>query len=314
MFFILITLVSFFISYTITPYIVQLGKKQNITDKPGYRKIHDDAVPNLGGIVILFGFLLSVLIFVPLQKQIQIFIAGSIIIFLLGIVDDISDLKALNKFVIQIIPGLFFIICNNDIISLYILQKLDFLKIVGYLIYPIILLWIVGITNAFNLIDGLDGLASGVAIISLTAFTIIGFWINESYNIYNLLNSALLGSMTAFFCYNFYPAQIFLGDSGSTFIGFFIACTSVIWVIYSGEIMLSIIPIIILSLPIFDTFFAIWRRIINHKPIFLADQGHMHHRLLNRGMSHRSVVLFLLSISGIFSIVALILVWLRLIK
>lgn len=309
MLFILTALLSFLISFIITPYVAQFGKKQNIVDNPGYRKIHDDSIPSIGGLVILFGFLLSSLVFVPFHRQIQMFIAGCVIIFLLGIVDDISDLKATNKFLIQIIPCILFIFCNNECIKLFIDDKLYFLKTIKYLLYPTILFWILGITNAFNLIDGLDGLASGISIITLVSFIIIGFWLNRSYSIYNLLNSALLGSILAFFYYNFYPAKIFLGDSGSTFVGFFLACTSVILIIYSGKLVLFIVPILILGIPIFDTLFAIIRRLKNRKPIFLADQGHMHHRLLKRGITHRDVVLIMLLISFIFSVIALVILW-----
>ncbi len=309
MLFISVTLIAFFVSFIITPFIARLGKKQNLVDKPGYRKIHNDAIPNLGGIVIFFGFLFSILIFVPLQKQIQLLIAGSIIILLLGIVDDITDLKPLNKILIQMIPALIFIVFHSSVINQFIWQKLSFFNTAGYLLYPILLLWIVGVTNSINLIDGLDGLASGISIIALSTLLILGFFVDEGYQTYNLLNAALLGSIIAFFRYNFFPAQIFLGDSGSTFSGFLISSSSILWVIYSDKVLFFIIPVLLLGLPIFDTFFAIWRRYRSHKPIFQADQGHLHHRLLKRGISHRNVVLFLLSISFICGMTSLFIFW-----
>ncbi len=309
MLFISVALIAFFVSFIITPVIARLGKKQNLVDKPGYRKIHNDAIPNLGGIVIFFGFIFSILIFVPLQKQIQLLIAGSIIILLLGIVDDITDLKPLNKILIQMIPALLFIVFHSSIINQFIWQKLSFFNTAGYLLYPILLLWIVGVTNSINLIDGLDGLASGISIIALSTLLILGFFVDEGYQNYNLLNAALLGSIIAFFRYNFFPAQIFLGDSGSTFSGFLISSSSILWVIYSDKVLFFIIPILLLGLPIFDTFFAIWRRYRSHKPIFQADQGHLHHRLLKRGISHRNVVLFLLSISFICGMTSLFIFW-----
>ena len=309
MLFIVAALIAFFISYIITPFIARLGKKQNLVDKPGYRKIHNDAIPNLGGIVIFFGFLFSALFFVPFQKEIQVLIAGSIIILLLGIIDDITDLKPLNKFFIQMIPALLFIIFHSNVINQFIWQKLSFLNIGGYLLYPILLFWIVGVTNSINLIDGLDGLASGISIIALSVLLILGFFVDDGYQTYNLLNAALLGSIIAFFRYNFFPAQIFLGDSGSTFSGFLISSSSILWVIYSDKVLFFIIPVLLLGLPIFDTFFAIWRRYRNHKPIFQADQGHLHHRLLKRGISHRNVVLFLLSISIVCGMTSLFIFW-----
>ena len=301
----LVALIAFFISYILTPFISQLGKKQNFVDKPGYRKIHNDSIPNLGGIVIFFGFLLSILFIIPIQGNIKALLAGSVIILLLGIVDDIANLRPRYKFIIQMIPALLVIIYHREILNQFINQQLFFLPITGYLLYPAILLWIVGVTNSINLIDGLDGLACGISIISLVTFFILGLLINFNYEIYNLLNIALIGSMIAFFRYNFYPAQIFLGDSGSTFAGFMIASSGILWVIFSGNVTFLIIPFIILAVPVGDTVFAVLRRYRNQKPIFQADQGHLHHRLLNRGISHRNVVLILLAINGICCLIAL---------
>ncbi|NLL61395.1 MAG: undecaprenyl/decaprenyl-phosphate alpha-N-acetylglucosaminyl 1-phosphate transferase [Candidatus Atribacteria bacterium] len=305
MVFALTAFTAFFISYIITPFIARLAKKQDFVDKPGYRKVHDNAIPNLGGIVIFFGFLLSALFFVPFQEQIKAFLAGSIIILLLGIVDDIVDLKPLNKFIIQLAPALLFIIYHQDTINQFIIQKLSQFTIFGFLLYPVLILWMVGITNSINLIDGLDGLAAGISIISLVTFLIIGFLVDEIYLPYNLLNAALLGSMIAFFRYNFYPAQIFLGDSGSTFSGFLISGSAILLVVYSKKPILLLIPVLTLALPITDTLFAIWRRYKSHTPIFQADRSHLHHRLLDRGISHRNVVLILLALNCICSSLAL---------
>jgi len=303
--FIAVVFIAFFVSYILTPYIARLARKQNFVDKPGYRKIHSDSIPNLGGIVIFFGFLLSILFFVPFQEKVTALLAGSIIILLLGVVDDIVDLKPLHKFIIQMIPALLLLVYHTDIINQFIIQQLSFLSYAGYLLYPVLLLWIVGVTNSVNLIDGLDGLACGISIISLFTFTILGFLIKNGYQIYNFLNVALLGSMMAFFRYNFYPAKIFLGDSGSTFAGYLIASMAVLWVIFSEKVLFFIVPLIVLALPLIDTLFAIWRRYRGHISIFQADQGHLHHRLLNRGISHRNAVLLLLAISTICSLIAI---------
>ncbi len=241
----------------------------------------------------------------PFQEQIRVFLAGSIVILLLGIIDDIVDLKPLNKFVIQLVPALFFVIYHHDTINQFITQKLSQFTILGFLLYPVLILWMVGITNSINLIDGLDGLAAGISIISLATFSIIGFLVNEIYLPYNLLNAALLGSIMAFFRYNFYPAQIFLGDSGSTFSGFLISGSAILLVVYSEKSILLLIPVLTLALPITDTLFAIWRRHKSHTSIFQADRGHLHHRLLDRGISHRNVVLILLTLNCICSSLAL---------
>jgi len=303
--YILVAGIAFFVSYIITPFIAQVGKKENFVDKPGYRKIHSDSVPNLGGIVIFFGFILSILFIIPIEGKAKGLLAGSVIILLLGIIDDIVDLRPRYKFVIQMVPALLVIGYHYQLINQFIVQELSFLSIIGYLLYPLLLFWITGVTNSINLIDGLDGLACGISVISLATLFILGLLIDGNFELYNLLNIALLGSMLAFFRYNFYPAKIFLGDSGSTFAGYIIASIGALWVISSGNALFLFIPLIILLLPVGDTLFAIGRRYKNHKPIFQADQGHLHHRLLKRGISHRNVVLILLGINVMCCLVAL---------
>lgn len=306
--YILVAGIAFFVSYIITPFIAQVGKKQNLVDRPGYRKIHNDSIPNLGGIVIFFGFILSILFVIPIEGGVKGLIAGSVIILLLGIIDDIVDISPRYKFIIQMIPALLVIGYHHQVINQFITIQLSFLSIVGYLIYPILLFWIIGVTNSINLIDGLDGLACGVSIISLITFFVLGIITDGNFELYNLLNVALLGSMLAFFRYNFYPATMFLGDSGSTFAGYMLASIGALWVMVSGNILFILVPLIILALPVGDTLFAILRRYWNKKPIFQADQGHLHHRLLNRGTSHRNVVLILLGINAVCCLLALIIV------
>jgi UDP-GlcNAc:undecaprenyl-phosphate/decaprenyl-phosphate GlcNAc-1-phosphate transferase len=306
--YILVAGIAFFVSYIITPFIAQVGKKQNLVDRPGYRKIHNDSIPNLGGIVIFFGFILSILFVIPIEGEVKGLLAGSVIILLLGIIDDIVDIRPRYKFMIQMIPALLVIGYHYQIINQFIINQLSFLSITGYLIYPILLFWITGVTNSINLIDGLDGLASGVSIISLFTFFVLGIIIDGNFELYNLLDIALLGSMLAFFRYNFYPATMFLGDSGSTFAGYMLASIGALWVMVSGNVLFFLVPLIILALPVGDTLFAIFRRYRNKKPIFQADQGHLHHRLLNRGISHRNVVLILLGINALCCIAALLIV------
>ena len=306
--YILVAGIAFFVSYVITPFIAQVGKKQNLVDRPGFRKIHSDSIPNLGGIVIFFGFILSILFVVPIEGKAKGLLAGSVIILLLGIIDDIADIRPRYKFLIQMIPALLVIVYHYHLINQFINNQLAFLSIFGYLLYPVLLFWITGVTNSINLIDGMDGLACGVSVISLIAFFILGVIIDGNFELYNLLNVALLGSMLAFFRYNFYPAKMFLGDSGSTFAGYILASIGALWVMVSENALFLIVPLIILALPVGDTLFAILRRYVNKKPIFQADQGHLHHRLLNRGISHRNVVLILLGINSLCCLLALIIV------
>lgn len=300
-------IIAFIVSYILTPYIAQVGKKQNMVDLPGHRKVHEEAIPNLGGIVIFFGFLLSLLFVVPIEGQYKALLIGGVIILLLGIVDDIVDLSPKHKFIIQLVPALLVVIYNSDLINGFIIHQLIGLDLLGYLIYPLLILWIVGITNSINLIDGLDGLACGVSIIAFGTFLVLGLL--QKMEILSIISIALLLSMLAFLKYNFFPAKIFLGDSGSTFAGFMLASISALWAMKGGNAFFLIVPVIVLALPIFDTLFAILRRYREHRPIFQADQGHLHHRLLARGIAHKNVVLLLWGISLIFSIMALIFVF-----
>ena len=298
--------IAFIVSYILTPYIARVGKKQNMMDIPGHRKIHEEAIPNLGGIVIFFGFLLSLLFVAQIEGQVKALLIGGVIILLLGVVDDIVDLSPKYKFIIQMVPALIVIIYNSDLINSFIANQSKIFDLLGYLLYPILIFWIVGVTNSINIIDGLDGLACGVSIISLITFFILG--LRQNFEILNLISIALAGSMLAFLRFNFYPAKIFLGDSGSTFAGFVLASTGALWVLNSRTAFFIFIPVIILALPIFDTLFAIWRRYRGHHPIFQADKGHLHHRLLARGIAHKNVVFILWGISAICSVIALIIV------
>jgi len=285
--------------------MAHVGKKQNMVDIPGHRKIHEEAIPNLGGIVIFFGFLLSLLFIIQIEGQFRILLIGGVIILLLGVVDDITNLSPKYKFVIQMIPALIVIIYNSDLINSFIVSQLKSFDLLGYLLYPILIFWIVGVTNSINLIDGLDGLACGISLIALVTFFILG--LRQNLEALSLISIALAGSMLAFLKFNFYPAKIFLGDSGSTFAGFMLASVGALWVLNSENAFLIFIPIIILALPIFDTLFAIWRRYRGHHPIFQADKGHLHHRLLARGISHKNIVLILWGVSAACSVIALVL-------
>ena len=297
--------IAFIVSYILTPYMAHVGKKQNMLDMPGHRKIHEEAIPNLGGIVIFFGFLLSLLFVVQIEGQVKALLIGGVIILLLGVVDDIVDLSPKHKFIIQMVPALLVVIYNSDLINSFIVNQLKSFDLLGYLLYPILIFWIVGVTNSINIIDGLDGLACGVSFIVLVTFVILG--LRQNLEALNLISIALAGSLLAFLRFNFYPAKIFLGDSGSTFAGFILATIGALWVLNSGTAFFIFIPIIILALPIFDTLFAICRRYRGHRPIFQADKGHIHHRFLARGISHKNVVLILWGISATCSVIALVL-------
>ncbi|GAB4115863.1 MAG: MraY family glycosyltransferase [Candidatus Caldatribacteriota bacterium] len=299
-------IIAFIVTYILTPYLEKVGKKQNMVDIPNHRKVHEKAIPNLGGVAIFFGFLLSLLLGSQIDIQIKFLVAAGTIILLLGIVDDIVDLSPRNKFFIQMLPALMVIISNQALIKNFMEGPLKSWGLFSYLIYPVLIFWIVGVTNSINLIDGLDGLACGISILAFIVFFILG--IVQGLAALNLVNLILASSMLAFLRFNIFPAQIFLGDSGSTFSGFMLASSSALWVLRSENLLYIFIPVMILFLPIFDTLWAIFRRFKNHQPIFQADKQHLHHRLLNRGISHKNVVLILWAVSAFFCLTALILV------
>ncbi|HZJ84760.1 MAG TPA: MraY family glycosyltransferase, partial [Syntrophomonadaceae bacterium] len=228
-------------------------------------------------------------------------ILGAIIIFLIGILDDIYQLSAKTKFVGQIIAAS--IAIYFGVVVQFLTNPFDGLVSLGFLSIPVTLLWIVGVTNAINLIDGLDGLAGGVSIIAAATMGIIAL-LNGQLEV-ALIAFLLVAAILGFLPYNFHPARTFMGDSGSNFLGFILGCLAIMGTAKSVALISLFIPIVILGIPIFDTFFAIIRRINNKVPIFKPDKDHLHHRLLALGMGHTQCVLTIYAISSVFALVAI---------
>lgn len=294
---------SFAVSLLVTPYIARLAFKIGAVDRPNKRKIHDTIMPRLGGLAVYLGFTASALLLLPSQARLGGILLGGTVILLLGIIDDIFDIPPKLKLLGQIVAA--GIVVYSGTIVHFINNPFD-----GYLYFdtpwisvPVTIFWIVAVTNAVNLIDGLDGMASGVSVIALFTFAIISYQVGQSA--VSLLAIILAGAVLGFLRYNFFPAKIFLGDSGSMFLGFMISVLSVQGLLKGVTLVAFVVPIVVLGVPIFDTVFAIFRRYREHKPIFEADKKHIHHRLLNRGLSHRQTVLVIYCISLFFSLSAL---------
>ncbi|MFA4967203.1 MAG: MraY family glycosyltransferase [Candidatus Margulisiibacteriota bacterium] len=303
-------LIAFFITIIATPIIKKYAENIGAVDRPNERKIHTTAIPRLGGIAIYLGFALA-LIFAAITANIigrgmewrhllGISLGGSMI-FVLGVFDDLMGLKPAVKFVWQIIAAsvvVYFGISIN-----FISNPLNGLLTLGVLGIPLTLLWIVGMTNAINLIDGLDGLAAGVTAISAGTLFVVALRTHQISAAIVML--ALCGAALGFLRYNFFPAKIFLGDSGSYFLGFMLAAASIMGVFKTTLVVALIIPVMILGVPIFDTMFAIGRRLGERKSLFAADNKHIHHMLLRAGFTQREAVLsiyvacFLLSIGAL---------------
>jgi UDP-GlcNAc:undecaprenyl-phosphate/decaprenyl-phosphate GlcNAc-1-phosphate transferase len=300
--FFLTLIVCFMISILITPLVKKLALKIGAIDKPNQRKVHQSLMPRLGGIAIFISFIVGVLLLHPENPSSLAILIGSTIIIITGIFDDMFELSAKIKLLGQLAAA-FTIVFLGDLQVVFINLPFGGHLEFGYLSIPFTILWIVGITNAINLIDGLDGLAAGVSSIAL--FTISGMALIQG-NLYVVAMGAIvLVSTLGFLFYNFHPASIFMGDTGAMFLGFIISVLSLLG--YKNVTFISfIIPVIILGVPISDTIFAILRRIINNQPLSAPDKSHLHHCMLRLGYSHRQTVLLIYAMAAFFGLVAVI--------
>ena len=291
-----------------TPMVRSLAFRVGAVDIPkDNRRMHDHPIPRMGGLAIFFGFILSVLIFLPLTPELRGMLLGSVIIVMLGILDDIFALPALPKFFVQIGAALIAVLEGNRI---YLLSNpnifsSDLYWELGWLSIPITVLWIVGITNAVNLIDGLDGLACGVSTISSMTMLVIALIVAEPD--VAILMGALSGACIGFLPYNLNPAKIFMGDTGATFLGFTLAVVSIQGLFKFYAIISFAVPFLMLGLPIFDTTFAILRRLAHGHSPMSPDRGHIHHRLIDMGFSQKQAVAVLYIISAILGLSAVVL-------
>ena len=289
------------------PLAMKLAYKIGAVDKPNARKVHTKIMPRMGGLGIYLAYIIVVLATQKMNMQLAGLLLGSTILVVLGIFDDMKDLNAKFKLLIQVLAA---------VIVMAFGVRIEFMTNVfgGGAIYldilslPITLLWIVGITNAINLIDGLDGLAGGIATIAALSMAVVG-WI---YGQYLMASMAIIlaGATMGFLRYNFHPAKVFMGDTGSLFLGFNLSVLAIMGVAKSVTFISLAAPVLVLGVPIFDTFFAILRRKMNHKPIFAADKDHLHHRLLGMGFSHRKTVLIIYAISFFLALSAILITYL----
>ncbi|MDD4028061.1 MAG: MraY family glycosyltransferase [Bacilli bacterium] len=300
---ILILLVTFFASFAITPLIRKIAFHIKCVDKPNKRRVNIVSMPTLGGLAIFISFLIGIMFFCDKTiEMIPILIGGSIII-ILGIIDGINPIRARYKLVGQILAALVVVLYGNTIIQN--ITAFGYVINFGIFSYPITVFFIVAMINAINLIDGLDGLAAGISSIYFLTIGIIAVILNKIGGIDIQLSFIMLGATLGFLVHNFYPAKIYLGDTGSMFLGFII---SIIALLGFKNVTLTslIVPILILGIPIFDTVCAIIRRIIKRKPIGEADKQHLHHQFLNMNYSHRTTVLIIYMINILFALASII--------
>ncbi|KOF57214.1 MULTISPECIES: glycosyltransferase family 4 protein [Clostridium] len=302
--------IAIFVSFISTPFVRKFAKAINAIDVPkDARRVHKKPIPKLGGLAIYLGFLTALILKNgPITRHEIGILIGSFIIVIGGVTDDLINLKPLQKILFQIAAACALIAFGIKIsmITNPISNLNSYIKI-GYALGIILtLIWIVGITNAFNLIDGLDGLAAGTGIISASTMALIAFLNGQSRIEAQILSLILAGAILGFLPYNFNPASIFMGDVGAQLIGFLLAAISIEGAIKSASAVVIAVPILAFGLPIYDTIFAIIRRKINGRPIMQADKGHLHHRLLAMGLSQKQAVIIMYLISAVLGLMSVI--------
>lgn len=296
------------VSFFSTPLVKRLAYKVGAIDVPkDNRRMHKEPIPRLGGLAIFIAFILVTLVFADISRQLQGILLGAVMIVILGVVDDSMALPALPKFAVQILAAgvavyhgcVIQFVSNPNVFSAATYLNL------GWISYPLTIIWIVAITNAVNFIDGLDGLAVGVSAISTGSLLVIALMVAET-NIAIIL-AALLGACMGFIPYNLNPAKIFMGDTGATFLGYILACLSVMGLFKLYAIISFAVPFLILGVPIFDICFAIGRRVLHGQNPMRADRGHVHHRLIDMGFNQKQSVAIIYMLTAILGLSAAVL-------
>ena len=295
-------------SFALTPVVKVFAQKVGAMDVPkDGRRMHDHPIPRLGGLAMFLGFLVSTLLFSKVDTQVRGMLLGCVLVVITGVIDDIVPLKWWMKLVLQIaaalIPvfsGIRIEVFTNPLpftgTEWFILRELSI---------PITVLWIVLVTNAVNLIDGLDGLAVGVSAIDSLAMLVIALLVSEG-NVAIIL-AALTGACVGFMPYNMNPAKIFAGDTGALLLGYVLATMSVIGLFKTDAIISFLLPFLLLALPLFDTGFAIIRRLLHGQSPMHPDRGHVHHRLIDMGLNQKQAVAILYCVSAVFGLSAVVL-------
>lgn len=287
------------ISFIMTPIVIKIAHRFGAIDVPkDERRMHKKPMPLWGGIAIFTGFFVSMFIFsnISTVKLVGLFIAA-IVVLITGMIDDIKPLGAKSKLLMQIVAAVILVKSGYEInYFTNFFGNSEFIYL-GAWALPISVIWIVGVTNTVNLIDGLDGLAAGISAIAAVTLSYIAI-LNHRYDA-AMITLILAGSSIGFLPYNFNPAKIFMGDAGALFLGLVLSAISVDGALKGATAITVVVPILALGVPIFDTAFAILRRLINKRPIMEADKGHLHHRLMSIGFGQKKTVLSMYLISAL---------------
>lgn len=289
------------VAYFATPHIKEFAIKAGAMDAPDARKVHKEPIPRMGGLAIYLGFVLAVFASMHVNREIAGLLVGGTVILAVGIIDDMKQISAKTKLFGQIFAAMLPILFGVKIE--WLTNPFGDMIYLNYLATPLTVLWFVSLTNTVNLIDGLDGLAAGVSTIAATTILLVA--LQQNLWIVAILTAALAGSALGFLQHNFNPAKIFMGDTGSMFLGYMLAGISVLGTVKSAATIALVVPIVALGLPIMDTAFAIIRRYSHGQPIFKPDKGHLHHRLLEMGLTQKQAVLLMYVISGCLGLSAI---------
>lgn len=304
-------LTAFSVSLLTTPLAKKISIKLNAIDHPKKRGLNSIPIPRMGGLALVFGFMTAMFILIPFIEDFRTvqflgFIAGALIIVVLGVLDDIHNLNAKIKLLVQLLAA-FTVVLTGTRIEMIMWPMFIYPDTLETFSIPFTVLWIIGVTNAVNLIDGVDGLAAGVS--SICGFFLMILCILTGSPMAVVFTAALTGSSMGFLPRNFNPAEVYMGDTGATFLGYVLAASSVMGLFKSYTLLAVLIAVLALSLPILDTMFAMLRRIRNRVPIMTADRGHLHHRLIDKGYTQKQavIILYLISIvTGSLSILIII--------
>ena len=298
----MVLIIPFIITLAITPLISRFAIKSNIVDLPGAHKLHLEAKPLLGGLAVFIAFTAMLLVFFPTDDKLITLVIATVILFITGILDDIYDLRPLVKLAGQTAAAATVVLANIHLYQV-MLDYFNRFLIPNFVVLFLIIGWIVMMINAFNLIDGLDGLAAGTAAIIFLAMALLSIIEGGRPNVLGV-QLVGLGACLGFLIYNFYPAKIFMGDTGSMLLGFILATTHLYAIKYPFSSQLVLGSMFIFAYPALDIAYAIFRRLYNRSSIFLADRAHIHHVLQNLGLSTRKTVLIIFGFNLLFSLLA----------
>ncbi|MFD1020137.1 glycosyltransferase family 4 protein [Thalassobacillus hwangdonensis] len=296
-------MISFTTSFLLTFPVRKLAYRLKVMDYPELRKIHTKITPRMGGLAIFFGVVAGMIYLQPTIPHFLSICLGAVVIMLTGLLDDRYQLRPLVKLTGQIIAAVL-LLSSGLIIEKITIPLIGVIPLNYFVGVILTFFWIIGVTNAINLIDGLDGLATGVTTIALSSILVMAFIDQHAFVI--MICITLIGSNLGFLPHNFYPAKIYMGDTGSLFLGYSVAVISVLGLMKSITFFSFIIPILVLAIPIFDTLFSILRRMINKKNILSPDNQHIHYQLIAAGFSHRATVLILYGFSILFGFLGVI--------